>query len=282
MGSPWLEVFAVLQAEGPLADLRFITFLAPALMPMYQAVVDAVGRDLGASTELAVETTYDAYVEGHYDVCFVCSLPYVLFEREGIVPAIPIAAPIPVGERYRSEPVYFSDVVVHRDSPFESFLDLRDRSWAYNEPFSQSGYGITRYHLVALGETEGFFGSVVEAGFHEESIRMVQRGEVDASAIDSHVLGVELRDNPELSRSLRVVDTLGPSTIQPLVASPQMGPELRRRILDVLLRLHLDPVAQPLLKFGEIDRFVPVGPESYNDVRSMLAACEDAGFMRLR
>ena len=265
-----------------MADLQFATFLAPALMPMYQAVVDAVGRELGMSTGLAVETTYDAYIEGQYDACFVCSLPYVLFEHNGAGPAIPIAAPIRVGDRYRREPVYFSDVIVHRDSSFQSFLDLRGWSWAYNEPFSQSGYGITRYHLVALGETEGFFGSVVETGFHEESIRMVQRGEVDSSAIDSQVLRVELRGDPELGRSLRVVDTLGPSTIQPVVVSPRIGPELRQGILDVLLRLHLDPIARPLMEFGEIHRFAPVGPDSYDDVRRMLAACESAGFMLLR
>ncbi len=275
-------MLGVLQAEAPLTDLRFGTFLAPALIPVYQAVADAVGRELGVSTELVEETTYEAFREDCYEVSFVCSLPYVLFEREGTWPAIPIAAPILAGERYRSEPVYFSDVIVHRDSPFRSFLDLRGRSWSYNEPFSQSGYGITRYHLVTLGEIEGFFGPVVEAGFHEESIRMVHRGEVDASAVDSHVLGVELRNNPELHQSLRIIDTFGPSTIQPIVVSPRIGYELRQEILNVLLHLHLDPMARPLLDFGAIDRFAPVGPESYDDVRRMLAACEAAGFMHLR
>ena len=73
-----------------------------------------------------------------------------------------------MGDRYGGRPIYFSDVIVHRDSPFRSFLDLRGHSWAYNEPLSHSGYGITRYHLLELGETGGFFSEVVEAGFHEE------------------------------------------------------------------------------------------------------------------
>jgi len=89
------------------------------------------------------------------------------------------------GDRYGGRPIYFSDVIVHRDSAFRSFADLRGRSWAYNEPLSHSGYGITRYHLLRMGETGGYFGEVIEAGFHEESIRMVARGEVHASAIDS-------------------------------------------------------------------------------------------------
>ncbi len=113
-------------------------------------------------------------------------------------------------------------MIVHRDSPFRSFLDLRGRSWAYNEPLSHSGYGITRYHLVELGETHGFFGEVVEAGFHETSMRLVAAGEVDASAIDSQVLAVALRDDPSLARSLRIVDALGPSTIQPVAVSKRV------------------------------------------------------------
>ena len=168
-------------------------------------------------------------------------MPYVEFERQGLSPAVPIAAPVLEGGRYGDEPIYYSDVIVHRDSPFSSFLDLRGRSWAYNEPHSQSGYGITRYHLVEIGETHGFFGEVVEAGFHEESIRMVAAGEVDASAIDSQVLAVAMRDDPSLARSLRIVDALGPSTIQPVAVSKRVPLELRGAILQVLTSLHEDP-----------------------------------------
>ena len=193
-----------------MADLRFGTFLAPSVMPLYQAIADAVGTQLGLSTELVVETSYESCLEDINDVCFVCSLPYITYDRAGLAPAVPIAAPVLAGSRYGGKPVYFSDVIVNRDSPFNSFLDLRDRSWAYNEPLSQSGYGITRYHLVSLGETDGFFSRVVESGFHNLSIEMVRSGEIDGSAIDSQVLGIHTRDKPELLNELRIVEALGP------------------------------------------------------------------------
>jgi phosphonate transport system substrate-binding protein len=63
---------------------------------------------------------------------------------------------------------------------------------------------------VQLGETNGFFGEVVEAGFHQEAIRMVARKEVDGSAIDSQVLAIELRDHPDLADQVRVLEALGP------------------------------------------------------------------------
>ncbi len=262
--------------------LRFGTYLAPNILPVYRAVAEEVGRRLGIATELVVETDYESCARDENEVCFVCSLPYVEFERRGISPAVPIAAPVLMGDRYGDRPIYFSDVIVHRDSPLQRFLDLRGRSWAYNEPLSHSGYGVVRYHLVELGETRGFFGEVVDAGFHEESVRMVADRRVDASAIDSQVLEVAMRDDASLVESLRVIDTLGPSTIQPVAASKRLPLELRDRIQRILISLHEDSDVRQRLAWGLVKRFVPVGPSSYDDIRMMLQACEAAGFMRIR
>jgi phosphonate transport system substrate-binding protein len=262
--------------------LRFGTYLAPNIMPVYEAVTEEVGRRLGMATELVVETSYESCREDRNEVCFVCSLPYVTFEREGVSPAVPVAAPVLVGERYGGRPIYFSDVIVHRDSPFRSFADLRGRSWAFNEPLSWSGYGITRYHLVRLGETEGYFGEVVEAGFHEESIRLVAKGQVDASAIDSQVLAVAMRDDRDLADSLRIVESLGPSTIQPVAVSKRVPLHLRQAVVEVLLAMGDDPAPRERLELGLVERFVPAAPSSYDDIRAMLDATEAAGFTVLR
>lgn len=265
-----------------MADLRVGTFLAPDMMPVYQAITDAIGSSLGLSAELVVETDYESCRNDVNDICFVCSLPYVMFEREGISPAVPIAAPVLQGDRYAGRPIYFSDVIVHEDSGISTFPDLRGRSWAYNEPLSQSGYGITRYHLVSLGETDGFFGKVIEAGFHEVAIRMVRDGEVDGAAIDSQVLAIEMRENPELADSLRVIASLGPSTIQPVAVSKRFDQTFRSNVRDVLTGLHLEESNRELLDFGLVDRFTSVTPDDYDDIRAMLQECEDAGFVVLR
>jgi phosphate/phosphite/phosphonate ABC transporter binding protein len=262
--------------------LRFGTYLAPNVMPVYEAVTEEVGRRLGIQTELVVETDYESCKRDENDVCFVCSLPYVMFEREGISPAEPVAAPVLAGDRYAGGPVYFSDVIVHRDSPFRSFADLRGRSWSYNEPLSHSGYGITRYHLVRLGETDGFFGEVIEAGFHEESIRMVADQEADASAIDSQVLAVALRDDPTLQERLRVIDALGPSTIQPVAVSRRVPADLKERIRSVLIAMGKEPSCQKRLDAGLVERFVPVDASSYDDIRMMVDTCVAADFMTIR
>ena len=126
--------------------------------------------------------------------------------RQNPPPVELVAAPVLQGERYQGRPIYFSDVIVQADSPLRSFADLKGHSWSYNDPDSHSGYNLTRHHLVQMGEIHGFFSHVVGAGSHQRSLRLVEDGEVDASAIDSQVLAIELRDHPELASRLKIID----------------------------------------------------------------------------
>lgn len=265
-----------------MADIRFGTFLAPNMLPVYEAIAAAVGERLGLTTELVVETDYESCRNDVNDICFVCSLPYVMFEREGVSPAVPIAAPVLTGDRYGGRPIYFSDVIVHRDSDAASFLDLRGRSWCYNEPLSQSGYGITRYHMVSVGETSGFFSDVIQSGFHETSIRMVANGDAAASAIDSQVLAIEMRDNPDLAARIKVIDSLGPSTIQPVAISKRFDTEFRNAVRQVLLDFAATLEGRRILERGAVAGWVAVGASDYDDIRRMVDACVAADFMEIR
>ncbi len=259
-----------------------VTFLAPNMLPIYKFIIAYVSRKLHYPMELVVGSNYDELYAA--DFCFICGLPYVLRTAPRLSPSplVAIVAPVLQGERYQNKPIYFSDVIVRDDSPFSSFADLRGCSWAFNEPESQSGYGITRYWLAKQGETHGYFSEVIEAGFHQTAIRMVYEGRVQASAIDSLVLAVELRQYPELGRVLRVIDTLGPSTIQPFAAAARVTPGLRGDVQSVFVEMHKDAGAADFLQRGFIDHFVAVQDKDYDDIRAMLAVCEQANFLSLK
>jgi phosphonate transport system substrate-binding protein len=259
----------------PVPPLRFVTFLAPNMLPVYKFIARFLSERMGLPAEFQVGFTYTQLYD-EVDVGFVCGLPYIQLTRQGEPPVEPLAAPVLKGDRYGGQPIYFSDVVVRRDSPFRSFAELRGRSWCYNETQSQSGYGITRYHLLQLGETSGFFREVVETGWHERSLRLVCSGEVDASAIDSQVLAIALRDQPELAAKLRILDSLGPSTIQPVVASRRLSPSLRAELQAVLVEMHRHDLARESLAHGFVERFVPVADGDYDDIREMQSATEAA------
>jgi phosphonate transport system substrate-binding protein len=265
------------QGGGPL---RFATFLAPNMVPVYRFLAARIGDRLGRPVELMVGASFDQFGRGEADFGVICGLPYVWLADRRPPPVEPLAAPVLAGARYDSRPVYYSDVIVGHDSPIGSLEELRGRSWAYNEPASHSGHTVTLHSLVRMGARPGFFGRVVEAGFHQRAIRLVHSGAVDAAAIDSQVLAVEVRDHPDLA-SLRVVGSFGPSTIQPVVAASRLPGRLKDQVRNLLVELGDDPTARTALDHGLIDRFTVIDDGAYDDIRAMLAVIEAAGWTSL-
>jgi phosphonate transport system substrate-binding protein len=263
------------------APLRFATFLAPNMLPVYRFLADRIGQRLGRRVELVVGRSFDQFEQGEADLGVICGLPYVWLAARRQPPVEPLAAAVLHGARYAGRPVYYSDVIVRHDSSITCLEELGGCSWAFNEPASHSGHTVTLYSLVAMGARPGFFARVVEAGFHQRAIRLVAAGGVDAAAIDSQVLAIELRDHPRLAERLRVVGCFGPSTIQPVVAASRLSQALKDQVREVLVGLGEDPTARPVLGYGLIRRFAPVGDAAYDDIRAMLATIETAGWTSL-
>ena len=109
---------------------------------------------------------------------------------------------------------------------------------------------------------------------------MVLEGRADAAAIDSHMLDVSFLQNTDLATKLRIIATLGPSTIPPVVVSKSLDAALKYSIRSVLVNMHHDPGAAAELHKGLIAQFVPVADEHYYDIRQMTAQVVDMGYSR--
>src|SRR5262245_55229439 len=110
--------------NGIRKPLRVVTMLAPNLFPVYEFVTRAISKKLGWPAELIVGST-DADPDGSTEICFLCGLLYI--QKADLLE--PLAAPVLQGERYGGRAIYFSEVIVRADSPFQSFADLRGGSW---------------------------------------------------------------------------------------------------------------------------------------------------------
>src|SRR5262249_2473588 len=220
----------------PRRTLRCASFLAYHLFWLYKYIAEALAERLGCEFELVQGSCYDD-LGNDFDLAFVCGLAYVVWGTE----TEPLVAPVLTDERYKGEPIYFSDVVVRRDSRFHSFADLRNTTWVYNEPYSQSGSGIVRFHLARSGYGPSFFRREMEAGSHEAALHLVAEGEADVAAIDSHVLATLLSSQPRLDGRLRIIHTLGPSPIQPLVAARHLPEVLKTAVRSALVDLANNP-----------------------------------------
>lgn len=255
--------------------IHFATYLAPNIYDTYAYIARYVGEKIGQPTTLIVGRSFDQIADGQVDVAFMCGLPYATLAESSTCPLELLAAPVLRGERYQHRPIYFSDIIVRKESPYTSFDDLRGCAWAYNQKESHSGWNVVYYSLLKCGKTLHFLGQLIETGSHLCSIAHVLNHQADAAAIDSHVLDVFLAHNPTEAAALRTIDMLGPSSIPPVVIAKSIDQALKRNIQEVLLTMHKDPRTAHALRAGAIERFVQVHDEGYQDIREMRDCSQD-------
>jgi phosphonate transport system substrate-binding protein len=248
--------------------------MSPGADSFYQALAHYLSRHSEVSVVFYNEGEWLArqYLldTGQVESAFICGLPYtVRVDGAAEPPLALLAAPVMAGTRYSGRPVYYSDVVVRRDTPYCAFADLRGASWAYNEPGSFSGHLITCYELLRRGEGHRYFGSVVQSGSHLRSLAMVLAGEVAAATIDSTVLELAFRQQPHLAGQLRVVEVFGPAPIPPAVISTRVAPRLRAQLGEKLQQMHHDDEGLAVLAAAGIARFTAVSDADYNPIRKM-------------
>lgn len=253
--------------------LFFASCQADNTFPVSQALANYLSRRISRPVifleEISWQDAYQGINSGEIELGWICGWPYTQIVDELCPPVKLLVAPVMRGDRYGDVPRYYSDVVVRRDSEFATFTDLRGGTWAYNEPGSQSGYHIIRYQLATMGEDERFFGRVVQSGSHARSLSMILDREVDSAAIDTTVLEWEIERDNHLAQNLRVIATLGPSPIPPIVASTGLPEHLFNELRDQLLLMNTSADGQAVLDLGCLTRFSAVTDSDYDEIRRM-------------
>src|ERR687892_995523 len=92
--------------------LRVASHLAPGVEPLYEFLAGYMAERIGRRPEFAVAESYERCAQDTDDVCFVCSIPYLLFADAGRIDMEVVAAPVLRGDRYGGRPLYSSDVIV--------------------------------------------------------------------------------------------------------------------------------------------------------------------------
>ncbi len=261
-------------------------FVSESGLGIYQEITDYLGQKLGRNIELVTGLAYESVNEmlelGVLDGAFICGLPYVLVHDKPIAPIRLVAAPIMKDPRYNQKPIYYSDIIVHKDSPIKNFEELKGRSFAYNDEISNSGYNMPRHLLFSLGETNGYFSKVIRSGSHEESIRMVAEGQADASAIDSLILDYDRQLFDKYASQVRIIKTLGPAGAPPFVQSTKRDRIGFEKLQSIFLEMHKDPKGKKILDKALVARFEKVVDEDYNSIREMQQAAITANFLEIR
>lgn len=257
----------------PSEPLRFVTYLAPSIPEaFYRELARTICEPMGQDWQLEIDDRRsgpqpedDPFTRDRADVGFMCAPCYLELCQLSRPPVELLVAPVYRDERNQGRPVYFSEVVVRRDSKFDSILGLlREGRWAYNDSGSLSGY----HSVLRLRESLGLAADVLEGGIqsgsHLNSLDLVRGGGADAAAIDANVLALECEREPSAMSGLKVVKTLGPHPVQPVVIRRGLAGELKRRLRTGFLDLTDDESAASLLGRFRVRRFVPVNDGHYS------------------
>ncbi|MDD5104439.1 MAG: phosphate/phosphite/phosphonate ABC transporter substrate-binding protein [Desulfuromonadaceae bacterium] len=233
----------------------------------YQRLQAYIGKKLGRTVQLVDRGNYkemNRLLEtGDLDAAFVCAGPYV--EGKDKFGMELLAMP-----QVKGKSVYYSYIIVRKDSMIKHFEDLRGKVFAFADPKSNSGKLVPTYMLAKMNETpDSFFDRHIFSYGHDQSIRAVADGIVDGAAVDSLVWEYSKQKYPEQIQQLCIIATSDPYGIPPVVVRPGLDSELKKQLKDILLSASADPEGNDILKGMMIDRFVEGDDANYNSIRKM-------------
>jgi phosphonate transport system substrate-binding protein len=233
----------------------------------YKQLLNYVGEKLGRKVEFVDREDYaeinNMLKNRDIDVAFVCGGPYVDgYEEFGLELLV---APQAYGGT-----VYYSYIIVPKDSPVNSFKELRGKTFTFTDPLSNSGKLIPTYMLAKMNETpETFFKSFFYTHAHDKSIKAVAGGAVDGAAVDSLIWEYADRTNPEFTSRTKIIEKSPPHGIPPVVVRHGIELELKEKLRQIFLNAHNDIKGRGILKGMMIEKFVPIDDKAYDSIREM-------------
>ncbi|MBI4787856.1 MAG: phosphate/phosphite/phosphonate ABC transporter substrate-binding protein [Chloroflexi bacterium] len=233
----------------------------------YGDLLNYIGRKLNRRVELVQRQTYaeinDLVKSGNVDVAFVCTSAYVVGQRE-------FGMELLVAPQVNGETVYYSLLIVAADSPARSMTDLRGKVFAFTDPMSLTGRVYPTSLVRSLdGPPEQYFARTFFTYSHDNAIRAVANKVADGANVDSLVYDYLVAREPSIGTRVRVIHRSPAFGIPPVVVNPNLSPQLKETLREVLLQMIYDSEGATILRGLMIERFVVVSDRIYDSARAL-------------
>lgn len=244
---------------------------AAKLIPVYGHIGDLIGAKLGCKVRVLITTNYTAEIEamrnGRLEVGEFGPLGYVLAHQVAGAEAVATFA-----GKDGKPAAYTAGIVTWPGSGITDINGVAGHSFAYSDPASTSGHLYPAYGLRRIGidpdkGVKPFFAGSHTASFEAIRNHKVQAGELNSQQIESaRIAGIyKPADWVELWRS-------DPIPIDPIAIAPNLAPEFKARLAQVLQTLDLSQLPPDDLKVvGSAGaRLVPQTDAAYNGIRDLV------------
>lgn len=257
--------------------------LAPTLggdqvMRQFIPIRDYLKSTLGVDVRLEVTDDYESLIQKsiHNEVDITLLPPYSYVQVTEKKPDIALLASV----LYLGRTRYSGFILVRSSDPAVSLKDLKGRRIAFVDEFSTSGYLLPKHALESHGiSVDSGFSKVIFAGSHAAALDLLSRGEVDAAATSSEMLGLYRRRKLESSVAqqpgqVRILYKTGQLPYDALCATDAVPESARKKIAGAFLAMHnRNPRAQRALAASvAITGWAPPDDSRYDAIRAVTQA----------
>ena len=232
-------------------------------------------QETGLSITLVIPSSYDALVEQFNSPtpCFamMSSQSYVLANKK-------YGAMVKLRTVRFGHSVYYGMIITRASSGIKGLSDLQNKTIAYTDELSTSGY---LYPRKLLERNNIKPSKEIFAKTHDEVVRLVYEGKMDAGAAFYSPPSNEgiIRDArarlvdrlPDIKSKVLVLAKTDPIPNDPIVFSKNFNPGIARRLYTGLVKQATSPKGkQTLLDLYGTEGFVKASDADYNSLRSVM------------
>jgi phosphonate transport system substrate-binding protein len=246
-----------------LADqTAFLARWADYLSERLKARVGFVTRD-------EYQPLHDMLGNGQVDALWTCGYPYVRFQSQLRLLAVPL---------YQGQPTYQSYLIRSAgDTSIRGWADLRGKVFAYSDPLSNSGWLVAQGQFAAAGVAPRELRRAFFAHGHRNVAEAVAAGLANAGSIDGYVWETMKRQGMGAVAQTEVIWKSPWHGFPPIVAPLGAGHLRIDALQRSLLEMHRDEAGQALLGALNLDGFMAGSPGLFDSIRRLAQSVPGSG-----
>lgn len=205
------------------------------------------------------------------DFAFLSALTYVRSEKETDLKVLL--------KKTWEGPYYYSALVTLKKAKIKSLMDLKNKTLAFVDENSTSGYLYPQVYLQKNKLTDASYKEIIFSGSHAQSINLLESGKVDVAAVfaddEKGIKGAWSRFAKDKASKFKTIWISGPIPNDPIVVRTEYYNEhakLTHDLMYLLIELQSDPTLRPqvseVLGHGDL---IPATSSQYETVREMAA-----------
>jgi len=243
-----------------------------ASLNLYTDLNNYLAKQLGEDIKPIIKRDYDEMnrmiQENDVDFASVCTgaVPYINKNKVRVL-AVP---------EINGKHSYKSLIITNRNYGIKTIRELRGKTFAFTDRLSNSGTLYPTYMILNSFSLppDKVFKKVFYTKSHDKSIYLVNKGVIQAAAVDSLIFDIMKKEHPSDVQNIVVIHSSPEIISPPFVASTSLNKEKFEAIKTALLNMDKNEEGRRILKGLNIDRFVPADISDFDPIIKMKAAVE--------